>query len=67
MKSFFIVVLFCCGCAMPSGSQVKVKATCFNVLSPYPTVEVEVTITKQTVKTEKKRLFSLLTFTDKEL
>jgi hypothetical protein len=30
-------------------------------------VEVEVTITKQTVKTEKKRLFSLLTFTDKEL
>ena len=32
-----------------------------------PTVEVEVTITKQTVKTEKKRLFSLLTFTNKEL
>ena len=52
---------------MPSGSQVKVKATCFNVLSPYPTVEVEVTITNQTVKTEKKKSFSLLTFADKEL
>lgn len=67
MKSFFVVVLFCCGCAMPSGSQVKVKATCFNVLSPYPTVEVEVTITNQDVKTEKKKSFSLLTFADKEL
>ena len=35
MKSFFVVALFCCGCVVPSGSQVKVKATCFNVLSPY--------------------------------
>jgi hypothetical protein len=67
MKGFFVVLLFCCGCAMPSGSQVKVKATCFNVLSPYPTVQVEVTITNQTVKTEKKRLFSLLTLHDQEL
>lgn len=67
MKSFFVVALFCCGCVVPSGSQVKVKATCFNVLSPYPTVEVEVTITNQAVKTEKKKSFSLLTFADKEL